>query len=104
MADEKTALHEWLQQRSSGQISQSLESYLVRPIQRVLKYPLLLAQMRALCAKGTTNYNKLEEALRELEKGRYLVRCEFEFVTVATFSRRPHQRDAAHPGRVWCYL
>lgn len=69
MADEKTALHEWLQKRSSGQIAQSLESYLIRPIQRVLKYPLLLGQMKALCAKGTTNSTKLEDALKELEKG-----------------------------------
>lgn len=69
MADEKTALHDWLQKRSSGQISQSLESYLVRPIQRVLKYPLLLDQMRTLCTPGTTNYNKLDEAVKEMEKG-----------------------------------
>lgn len=71
MGDEKTALHEWLQKRSSGQISQSLESYLIRPIQRVLKYPLLLNQMKALCTKGTTNHNKLEDALKELEKGEF---------------------------------
>ena len=69
MADEKTALNEWLQKRSAGQISQSLESYLIRPIQRVLKYPLLLTQMKALCAKGTVNHHKLEEAVKELEKG-----------------------------------
>ena len=72
MADEKTALHEWLQKRSSGQISQSLESYLIRPIQRVLKYPLLLSGMKALCAKGSTNFNKLEDAVKELEKGLYM--------------------------------
>jgi len=69
MAEEKTALNDWLQKRSSGQISQSLESYLIRPIQRVLKYPQFLTQMRALCTKGTINHNKLEEAIKELEKG-----------------------------------
>ena len=73
MADEKTALYGWLQKRASGQIAQSLESYLIRPIQRVLKYPLLLSQMKALCAKGSVNFNKLEEALKELEKGKLVL-------------------------------
>nr|XP_046920707.1 protein still life, isoform SIF type 1-like isoform X2 [Dermatophagoides farinae] len=68
MAQEKTAVHEWLQKQSNGQISQSLESYLIRPIQRVLKYPLLLGQMKALCSKGTANYSKLEDAIKDLEK------------------------------------
>ncbi|OTF75338.1 hypothetical protein BLA29_014715 [Euroglyphus maynei] len=70
MAQEKTAVHEWLQKQSNGQISQSLESYLIRPIQRVLKYPLLLAQMKQLCMKNTTNYCKLEDAIKDLEKGK----------------------------------
>lgn len=73
MADEKTALHDWLQKRSSGQISQSLESYLIRPIQRVLKYPLLLNQMKALCNKSSASFAKIEEAIKELEKGLFVL-------------------------------
>lgn len=82
MADEKTALNEWLQKRSSGQISQSLESYLIRPIQRVLAYPQFLTQMRALCARSTMNYNKLDDAVKELEKGKQIFRLELSALTL----------------------
>lgn len=43
------ALQEFLiQQNPKQQHSFSLESYLIKPIQRILKYPLLLQQLRNL--------------------------------------------------------
>lgn len=42
-------LHQYLAEKNpSKQHSLSLESYLIKPIQRILKYPLLLQQMRNL--------------------------------------------------------
>ncbi|GIY16503.1 protein still life, isoform SIF type 1 [Caerostris extrusa] len=44
-----SALLEFLQSRNpKGQHSFSLESYLIKPIQRILKYPLLLQQLKHL--------------------------------------------------------
>ncbi|OTF82778.1 hypothetical protein BLA29_006357 [Euroglyphus maynei] len=45
----------------------SLESYLIRPIQRILKYPLLLSQLKTLCLKDSQPYFKINEALRAIE-------------------------------------
>jgi len=43
------ALQEFLAARNpKQQHSSTLESYLIKPIQRILKYPLLLQQMRNL--------------------------------------------------------
>ena len=43
------ALQEFLQSRNPRQQhSSTLESYLIKPIQRILKYPLLLQQLRSL--------------------------------------------------------
>ena len=73
LSDEKSPqslqLKEWLSRRSSGQLAQSLESYLIKPIQRVLKYPLLLSQMKSFCAKDSTEGLKLSEALKSVERG-----------------------------------
>lgn len=48
----------------------SLESYLIRPIQRILKYPLLLSQLKTLCLKDSQPYFKINEALRAIENGK----------------------------------
>jgi T-lymphoma invasion and metastasis-inducing protein 1 len=73
LSDEKSPqslqLKEWLSRRSSGQLAQSLESYLIKPIQRVLKYPLLLSQMKSFCPKESNEWQKLSEALKSVEKG-----------------------------------
>ncbi|KPM07481.1 still life, sif-like protein [Sarcoptes scabiei] len=101
MAQEKTVVHEWLQKQSNGQISQSLESYLIRPIQRVLKYPLLLSQMKALCRKGTNNYNKLEDAIKDLEKVaehiNEMQRIQEEYGAIFEHLARNHTRLSAGP-------
>jgi hypothetical protein len=62
-------LNEWLTNRMKGQqIHNSLESFLIKPIQRVLKYPLLLAQMKSFCLdKDSKEFQKLSEALKAME-------------------------------------
>ncbi|CAG2100434.1 unnamed protein product [Medioppia subpectinata] len=71
LSDEKSAqsvqLKEWLSRRSSGQLAQSLESFLIKPIQRVLKYPLLLSQMKSFCAKESPQSRRLDDALKAVE-------------------------------------
>ncbi|KAH7645407.1 hypothetical protein HUG17_0945 [Dermatophagoides farinae] len=70
LADEKSILHEWLTKQSKllkHPNMYSLESYLIRPIQRILKYPLLLSQMKTLCLKDSQPYFKINEALRAIE-------------------------------------
>ena len=45
------ALQEFLMScNTKRQQSTSLESYLIKPIQRILKYPLLLGQLKSLCS------------------------------------------------------
>ncbi|KAH9414817.1 T-lymphoma invasion and metastasis-inducing protein 1 [Dermatophagoides pteronyssinus] len=70
LADEKSILHEWLTKQSKllkHPNMYSLESYLIRPIQRILKYPLLLSQLKTLCLKDSQPYFKINEALRAIE-------------------------------------
>lgn len=74
LADEKSILHEWLTKQSKllkHPNMYSLESYLIRPIQRILKYPLLLSQMKTLCLKDSQPYFKINEALRAIENGEF---------------------------------
>lgn len=48
------ALQEFLASRNPRQQhSATLESYLIKPIQRILKYPLLLQQLKNLTEPGT---------------------------------------------------
>lgn len=74
LADEKSILHEWLtkQSKSSKHPNMySLESYLIRPIQRILKYPLLLSQLKTLFPKDSQPYFKIYEALKAIESGKW---------------------------------
>ena len=80
MADEKSILAEFMGKHSKcstligpagKQSMYSLESYLIRPIQRILKYPLLLSQMKTLCIKDSQPYYKVNEALRAIESGKF---------------------------------
>lgn len=49
VADDNAALREFLRARNpKQQHSAALESYLIKPIQRILKYPLLLKQLHEL--------------------------------------------------------
>lgn len=54
------ALQQFLAARNPRQQhSNTLESYLIKPIQRILKYPLLLQQLRNLCDTNTEEYRNL---------------------------------------------
>ncbi|ODN06327.1 Protein still life, isoforms C/SIF type 2 [Orchesella cincta] len=63
------ALQQFLASRNPRQQhSNTLESYLIKPIQRILKYPLLLQQLRNLCDTNTEEYRNLVEALQCMER------------------------------------
>ncbi|KAG8196075.1 hypothetical protein JTE90_007815 [Oedothorax gibbosus] len=63
------ALVEFLQSRNPrGQHSFSLESYLIKPIQRILKYPLLLQQLKHLTDPQSEEHTHLAEALKGMER------------------------------------
>ncbi|XP_037081039.1 protein still life, isoform SIF type 1-like isoform X2 [Pollicipes pollicipes] len=62
-------LQQFLQrQNPRQQHSSTLESYLIKPIQRILKYPLLLQQLRNLADPQSGEHHHLEEALKGMEK------------------------------------
>uniref|UniRef100_T1ITC4 T-lymphoma invasion and metastasis-inducing protein 1 n=1 Tax=Strigamia maritima TaxID=126957 RepID=T1ITC4_STRMM len=62
-------LREFLQARNPRQQhSSTLESYLIKPIQRILKYPLLLQQMKHFTEPNSEEHLKLAGALKEMEK------------------------------------
>lgn len=64
-----SALMEFLQSRNpKGQHSFSLESYLIKPIQRILKYPLLLQQLKHLTDSSSEEHVHLAEALKGMER------------------------------------
>ena len=50
------------------QHSTALESYLIKPIQRILKYPLLLTQLKALTSPNSEEHQRLSDALAGMEK------------------------------------
>ncbi|XP_035534275.1 T-lymphoma invasion and metastasis-inducing protein 2-like [Morone saxatilis] len=52
----------------TNQHSSSLESYLIKPVQRVLKYPLLLRELVSLTDPESPEHAHLTEALRAMEK------------------------------------
>ncbi|XP_022905977.1 protein still life, isoform SIF type 1 isoform X4 [Onthophagus taurus] len=63
------ALQEFLAARNPRQQhSSTLESYLIKPIQRILKYPLLLQQLRNLTDSNCDEHMHLVEALKGMEK------------------------------------
>ncbi|KAM9059722.1 rho guanine nucleotide exchange factor TIAM2 isoform 1-T12 [Megaptera novaeangliae] len=50
------------------QHSSTLESYLIKPVQRVLKYPLLLKELVSLTDRESEEHHHLTEALKAMEK------------------------------------
>ncbi|XP_066103925.1 rho guanine nucleotide exchange factor TIAM2 isoform X1 [Saccopteryx bilineata] len=50
------------------QHSSTLESYLIKPVQRVLKYPLLLRELVSLTDQDSEEHYHLTEALKAMEK------------------------------------
>ncbi|XP_074471641.1 rho guanine nucleotide exchange factor TIAM2-like isoform X2 [Sebastes fasciatus] len=63
------AFKQFLETRNpTNQHSSSLESYLIKPVQRVLKYPLLLRELVSLTDPESPEHTHLTEALRAMEK------------------------------------
>ena len=59
-ADSNTALREFLLARNpKQQHSATLESYMIKPIQRILKYPLLLQQLCLHACSGSEEHHHL---------------------------------------------
>lgn len=52
----------------TGEKANSLETFLIKPIQRILKYPLLLYQLRELSPPATPEHAHLSAALKAMEK------------------------------------
>ena len=50
------------------QHSRTLESFLIKPVQRVLRYPLFLSQMKTLTGTATAEHAQISEALGKMEK------------------------------------
>uniref|UniRef100_A0A671YB59 TIAM Rac1 associated GEF 2 n=1 Tax=Sparus aurata TaxID=8175 RepID=A0A671YB59_SPAAU len=63
------AFKEFLDARNpTKQHSSTLESYLIKPVQRVLKYPLLLRELVSLTDADSEEHYHLTEALKAMEK------------------------------------
>ncbi|TSP57642.1 T-lymphoma invasion and metastasis-inducing protein 2 [Bagarius yarrelli] len=63
------AFKEFLEERNpTKQHSSTLESYLIKPVQRVLKYPLLLRELVSLTDPESEEHCHLLDALRAMEK------------------------------------
>nr|XP_057946553.1 rho guanine nucleotide exchange factor TIAM2 [Doryrhamphus excisus]XP_057946554.1 rho guanine nucleotide exchange factor TIAM2 [Doryrhamphus excisus]XP_057946555.1 rho guanine nucleotide exchange factor TIAM2 [Doryrhamphus excisus]XP_057946556.1 rho guanine nucleotide exchange factor TIAM2 [Doryrhamphus excisus] len=63
------AFKEFLDARNpTKQHSSTLESYLIKPVQRVLKYPLLLRELVSLTDANSEEHYHLTEALKAMEK------------------------------------
>ncbi|KAI5608065.1 T-lymphoma invasion and metastasis-inducing protein 2-like [Silurus asotus] len=63
------AFKEFLEERNpTKQHSSTLESYLIKPVQRVLKYPLLLRELVSLTDPESEEHCHLTDALRAMEK------------------------------------
>uniref|UniRef100_A0A4W5MDF2 TIAM Rac1 associated GEF 2 n=1 Tax=Hucho hucho TaxID=62062 RepID=A0A4W5MDF2_9TELE len=63
------AFKQFLEARNpTKQHSSTLESYLIKPVQRVLKYPLLLRELVSLTDSENEAHSHLTEALRAMEK------------------------------------
>ncbi|XP_033741186.1 protein still life, isoform SIF type 1-like isoform X2 [Pecten maximus] len=66
--DANEALRKFLHVRNpKQQHSSTLESYLIKPIQRILRYPLLLQQLCNLTDADTDEHYHLSEALKGME-------------------------------------
>lgn len=57
----------WFESRK-GEKANSLETFLIKPIQRILKYPLLLQQLRDLSLTASVENEHLSAALKAMEK------------------------------------
>lgn len=96
------ALQEFLASRNPRQQhSATLESYLIKPIQRILKYPLLLQQLKALTTPGSDEHRHLLEALKVMEKVaehiNEMQRIHEEYGAIFDHLFRQHQKSCKQP-------
>ncbi|PSN39251.1 hypothetical protein C0J52_11022 [Blattella germanica] len=83
------------------QHSSTLESYLIKPIQRILKYPLLLQQLRNLTDPSADEHQHLVEALKGMEKVaehiNEMQRIHEEYGAIFDHLFRQHQKSCKQP-------
>ncbi|XP_046808142.1 protein still life, isoform SIF type 1 isoform X6 [Lucilia cuprina] len=96
------ALQEFLAARNpKQQHSCTLESYLIKPIQRILKYPLLLQQLRNLTDSRADEHLHLCEALKGMEKVaehiNEMQRIHEEYGAIFDHLFRQHQKSCKQP-------
>uniref|UniRef100_A0A146LMI1 Protein still life, isoforms C/SIF type 2 n=2 Tax=Lygus hesperus TaxID=30085 RepID=A0A146LMI1_LYGHE len=96
------ALQEFLMARNPRQQhSSTLESYLIKPIQRILKYPLLLQQLRNLTDPQSDQHLHLVEALKGMEKVaehiNEMQRIHEEYGAIFDHLYRQHQKSCKQP-------
>ncbi|XP_034940458.1 protein still life, isoform SIF type 1 isoform X1 [Chelonus insularis] len=96
------ALQEFLQARNPRQQhSSTLESYLIKPIQRILKYPLLLQQLKHLTDERSEEHQHLTEALKGMEKVaehiNEMQRIHEEYGAIFDHLFRQHQKSCKQP-------
>ncbi|CAH1168966.1 unnamed protein product [Phyllotreta striolata] len=96
------ALQEFLAARNpKQQHSSTLESYLIKPIQRILKYPLLLQQLRNLTDPVSDEHQHLLEALKGMEKVaehiNEMQRIHEEYGAIFDHLFRQHQKSCKQP-------
>nr|XP_027218934.1 protein still life, isoforms C/SIF type 2-like [Penaeus vannamei] len=99
------ALQEFLASRNPRQQhSATLESYLIKPIQRILKYPLLLQQLKALTTPGSDEHRHLVEALKVMEKVaehiNEMQRIHEEYGAIFDHLFRQHQKSCKQDPRI----
>ncbi|XP_069953683.1 protein still life, isoform SIF type 1 isoform X17 [Cherax quadricarinatus] len=98
-------LKEFLSSRNPRQQhSATLESYLIKPIQRILKYPLLLQQLKALTTPGADEHRHLVEALKVMEKVaehiNEMQRIHEEYGAIFDHLFRQHQKSCKQEPRI----
>ncbi|GBP14236.1 hypothetical protein EVAR_7660_1 [Eumeta japonica] len=96
------ALQEFLAARNpKQQHSSTLESYLIKPIQRILKYPLLLQQLKILTDANSEENLHLVEALKGMEKVaehiNEMQRIHEEYGAIFDHLFRQHQKSCKQP-------
>lgn len=102
-ADEgNQALQEFLLSKNPRQEhSSTLESYLIKPIQRILKYPLLLQQLKNLTDPYAEEHHHLIEALKGMEKVaehiNEMQRIHEEYGAIFDHLFRQHQKSCKQP-------
>uniref|UniRef100_A0A8D8VG35 T-lymphoma invasion and metastasis-inducing protein 1 n=2 Tax=Cacopsylla melanoneura TaxID=428564 RepID=A0A8D8VG35_9HEMI len=95
-------LQEFLSSRNPRQQhSSTLESYLIKPIQRILKYPLLLQQLCNLTDPHCDEHLHLVEALKGMEKVaehiNEMQRIHEEYGAIFDHLFRQHQKSCKQP-------